>query len=120
MLIIFTFKLSGSLIDPELVEKLKAAKTPEEVIDLFEKAETKKDEEDKKAAEAKKAKEAAKAQGSSDDDNKPLIVGVTACINGIAHTYMAQEALIKEGKKRGIEVRIETNGSEGVKDKLNP
>lgn len=113
-------KLSGSLIDPELVEKLKAAKTPEEVIDLFEKAETKKDEEDKKAAEAKKAKEAAKAQGSSDDDNKPLIVGVTACINGIAHTYMAQEALIKEGKKRGIEVRIETNGSEGVKDKLTP
>ena len=90
-------KLSGLLIDPELVEKLKAAKTPEEVIDLFEKAETKKDEEDKKAAEAKKAKEAAKAQGSS-DDNKPLIVGVTACINGIAHTYMAQEALIKEGK----------------------
>ena len=112
-------KLSGLLIDPELVEKLKAAKTPEEVIDLFEKAETKKDEEDKKAAEAKKAKEAAKAQGSS-DDNKPLIVGVTACINGIAHTYMAQEALIKEGKKRGIEVRIETNGSEGVKDKLTP
>ncbi|WP_103658898.1 PTS fructose transporter subunit IIC, partial [Lactobacillus helveticus] len=110
----------SSLIDPELVEKLKAAKTPEEVIDLFEKAETKKDEEDKKAAEAKKAKEAAKAQGGSDDDNKPLIVGVTACINGIAHTYMAQEALIKEGKKRGIEVRIETNGSEGVKDKLTP
>ncbi|WP_172995677.1 PTS fructose transporter subunit IIC, partial [Lactobacillus helveticus] len=110
----------SSLIDPELVEKLKAAKTPEEVIDLFEKAETKKDEEDKKAVEAKKAKEAAKAQGGSDDDNKPLIVGVTACINGIAHTYMAQEALIKEGKKRGIEVRIETNGSEGVKDKLTP
>lgn len=71
------------MIDPELVEKLKATKTPEEVIDLFEKAEAKKDEEDKKAAEARKAKEAAKAQGSSDDDNKPLIVGVTACINGL-------------------------------------
>ncbi|NLD07092.1 MAG: PTS transporter subunit EIIA, partial [Lactobacillus sp.] len=114
-------KLSGLLIDPDLVEKLKATKTPEEVIDLFEKAEAKKDEEDKKAAEAKKAKEAAKAEGKNDDDdNKPLIVGVTACINGIAHTYMAQEALIKEGKKRGIEVRIETNGSEGVKDKLTP
>ena len=113
-------KLSGLLIDPDLVEALKNTKTPEEVIDLFEKAEAKKDEEDKKAAEAKKAKEAAKAQGTSDDDNKPLIVGVTACINGIAHTYMAQEALIKEGKKRGIEVRIETNGSEGVKDKLTP
>ena len=114
-------KLSGLLIDPDLVEKLKATKTPEEVIDLFEKAEAKKDEEDKKAAEAKKVKEAAKAEGKADDDdNKPLIVGVTACINGIAHTYMAQEALIKEGKKRGIEVRIETNGSEGVKDKLTP
>lgn len=114
-------KLSGLLIDPDLVEKLKATKTPEEVIDLFEKAEAKKDEEDKKAAEAKKAKETAKAEGKNDDDdNKPLIVGVTACINGIAHTYMAQEALIKEGKKRGIEVRIETNGSEGVKDKLTP
>ena len=113
-------KLSGLLIDPDLVEALKNAKTPEEVIDLFEKAEAKKDEEDKKAAEAKKAKEAAKAQGNSDDDSKPFIVGVTACINGIAHTYMAQEALIKEGKKRGIEVRIETNGSEGVKDKLTP
>lgn len=114
-------KLSGLLIDPDLVEKLKATKTPEEVIDLFEKAEAKKDEEDKKAAEAKKAKEAAKAEGKNDDDdNKPLIIGVTACINGIAHTYMAQEALIKEGKKRGIEVRIETNGSEGVKDKLTP
>ena len=92
-------KLSGLLIDPDLVEKLKATKTPEEVIDLFEKAEAKKDEEDKKAAEAKKVKEAAKAEGKADDDdNKPLIVGVTACINGIAHTYMAQEALIKEGK----------------------
>ncbi|MEK3546083.1 fructose-specific PTS transporter subunit EIIC [Lactobacillus crispatus] len=113
-------KLSGLLIDPDLVEALKNTKTPEEVIDLFEKAEAKKDEEDKKAAEAKKAKEAAKAQGNNDDENKPLIVGVTACINGIAHTYMAQEALIKEGKKRGIEVRIETNGSEGVKDKLTP
>ena len=75
------------------MKKLKATKTPEEVIDLFEKAEAKKDEEDKKAAEAKKAKEAAKAEGKNDDDdNKPLIVGVTACINGIAHTYMAQEA----------------------------
>ena len=61
-------KLSGLLIDPDLVEALKNTKTPEEVIDLFEKAEAKKDEEDKKAAEAKKAKEAAKAQGTSDDD----------------------------------------------------
>src|SRR5699024_12048740 len=65
-------KLSGLLIDPDLVEALKNTKTPEEVIDLFEKAEAKKDEEDKKEDEAKKAKEAAKAQGNNDDENKQI------------------------------------------------
>ncbi|WP_289762169.1 PTS fructose transporter subunit IIABC [Lactobacillus intestinalis] len=113
-------KLSGLLVNPDLVEELKKAQTPQEVIDLFENAEAKKDAEDKAAAEKKKKQEAAKAAGTSKEDEKPLIVGVTACINGIAHTYMAQEALIKAGEKRGIEVRIETNGSEGVKDKLTP
>ena len=105
-------KLSGLLIDPDLVNALKKAQTPEEVIQLFEDAEKQKDED----------KQAEKAQAASTSDSKkeekPLIVGVTACINGIAHTYMAQEALIKAGKKRGVDVRIETNGSEGVKDKL--
>jgi len=110
-------KLSGLLINPDLVEKLKGAKTPKEVIDLFEDAEAKKDAEDKAAAAKKKAE--AKNKNKS-EAKKPLIVGVTACINGIAHTYMAQEALIKAGKKKGIDVRIETNGSEGVKDKLTP
>lgn len=111
-------KLSGLLINPDLVAKLKQAQTPKEVIDLFEKAEIKKDAEDKAAAAKKKA--AAKKTAGSSKATKPLIVGVTACINGIAHTYMAQEALIKAGEKRGVEVRIETNGSEGVKDKLTP
>ena len=105
-------KLSGLLIDPDLVSALKEAQTPENVIQLFEDAEKQKDQD----------KQAEKAQAASTSDSKkeekPLIVGVTACINGIAHTYMAQEALIKAGKKRGVDVRIETNGSEGVKDKL--
>lgn len=100
-------KLSSLLINPDLVSALKKAKTPEEVIALFEEAEEKTD----------AAKKAENEKPVSDTD-QPLIVGVTACINGIAHTYMAQEALIKAGKKRGVEVRIETNGSEGVKDKL--
>ena len=105
-------KLSGLLIDPDLVNALKKAQTPEEVIQLFEDAEQQKD-------EAKKAeKEQAASASETKKEEKPLIVGVTACINGIAHTYMAQEALIKAGKKRGVDVRIETNGSEGVKDKL--
>lgn len=66
----------------------------------------------------KRKAEAAKEASKPASEQKPLIVGVTACINGIAHTYMAQEALIKAGKKLGVDVRIETNGSEGVKDKL--
>ncbi|MCX0291122.1 fructose-specific PTS transporter subunit EIIC [Lactobacillus kullabergensis] len=105
-------KLSGLLIDPDLVSALKEAQTPEKVIQLFEDAEKQKDQ-DKQAEKAQAA-----STNDSNKEEKPLIVGVTACINGIAHTYMAQEALIKAGKKRGVEVRIETNGSEGVKDKL--
>ncbi|MDF7638251.1 fructose-specific PTS transporter subunit EIIC [Lactobacillus sp. ESL0791] len=106
-------KLSGLLIDPDLVAALKKAQTPQEVLDLFEQAEAAKDAKDQAAAAKKEAE-----KGTVSD--KPLIVGVTACINGIAHTYMAQEALIKAGEKRGVDVRIETNGSEGVKDKLTP
>ena len=102
-------KLSSLLINPDVVSALKAATKPEEVIDIFKKADA-----EKRKAEA--AKEAAKPA----NEQKPLIVGVTACINGIAHTYMAQEALIKAGKKLGVDVRIETNGSEGVKDRLTP
>ena len=112
-------KLSSLLINPDVVNALKAATTPEEVIDIFKKAEAEKDAQDKAYAEKRKA-EAAKEASKPASEQKPLIVGVTACINGIAHTYMAQEALIKAGKKLGVDVRIETNGSEGVKDKLTP
>ncbi len=109
-------KLSSLLINPDLVEKLKAAKTADEVIDLFSQAEADKDKEDAEREVKLAAKKEAEAKAASDE--KPLIVGVTACINGIAHTYMAEEALIKAGEKRGVEVRIETNGSEGVKHEL--
>lgn len=109
-------KLSSLLINPDLVEKLKAAKTADEVIDLFSQAEADKDKEDAEREAKLAAKKEAEAKAASDE--KPLIVGVTACINGIAHTYMAEEALIKAGEKCGVEVRIETNGSEGVKHEL--
>lgn len=46
------------------------------------------------------------------------IVGVSACPTGIAHTYMAQEAIEKEGKKRGHDVKIETQGSMGIENEL--
>ena len=66
------------------------------------------------AEEAKKA-EAVKEAASSD---KPLIVAVTACTTGIAHTYMAEEALIKKGEEMGVTVRVETNGASGVGNRL--
>ncbi len=46
------------------------------------------------------------------------IVGVTACTTGIAHTYMAQEALEKECARRGYEVKIETQGGMGIDNEL--
>lgn len=46
------------------------------------------------------------------------IIGITACPTGIAHTYMAQECLEKEIKKRGIDVKIETQGGLGIENEL--
>ncbi len=46
------------------------------------------------------------------------IIGVVACPAGIAHTYMAAEALEKTGGKRGHDVKIETNGASGVENRL--
>ena len=47
------------------------------------------------------------------------IVAVTACPTGVAHTYMAQEAIEKECKKRGYEVKVETQGSMGIENELD-
>lgn len=47
------------------------------------------------------------------------IIGVCACPAGIAHTYMAAENLERQGKKLGIQVKIETNGSGGVENRLS-
>ncbi|MBS5937826.1 PTS fructose transporter subunit IIB [Clostridium sp.] len=47
------------------------------------------------------------------------VVGVTACPTGVAHTYMAQEALERECRKRGYEVKIETQGSIGIENELS-
>lgn len=46
------------------------------------------------------------------------VVAVTACPTGIAHTYMAQEAIEKECKKRGYQVKVETQGSMGIENEL--
>lgn len=58
------------------------------------------------------------AEKKEDGNVAYRVLGVTACPTGIAHTYMAAEALEKAGKKMGVSIKVETNGSGGVKNKL--
>ena len=102
-------ELSKYLMKPGFADKLRQASTPDQVIAAFDA-----EEQEAAAEEAKKA-ETVKEAASSD---KPLIVAVTACTTGIAHTYMAEEALIKKGEEMGVTVRVETNGASGVGNRL--
>ena len=102
-------ELSKYLMKPGFADKLRQSSTPDQVIAAFDA-----EEQEAAAEEAKKA-EAVKEAASSD---KPLIVAVTACTTGIAHTYMAEEALIKKGEEMGVTVRVETNGASGVGNRL--
>ena len=102
-------ELSKYLMKPGFADKLRQASNPDEVIATFNA------EEQEAVVEEAKKDEAAKEAVSSD---KPLIVAVTACTTGIAHTYMAEEALIKKGEEMGVTVRVETNGASGVGNRL--
>lgn len=99
-------RLMTVLMDEELREKLIAAKSKEEFLDLIDKTEK-----EKYPEEAEEKKESASGSGYK-------VLAVTACPTGIAHTYMAAEALEKAGKKLDISIKVETNGSGGAKNVL--
>ena len=103
--------LSRLLINPEFVDKLKSATTPEQVQQLFAEAEAQQE------ADAI-AEEQAASQAAAPNSDRPYLVAVTACPTGIAHTYMAEDALKKKAKELGIDIKVETNGSEGIKNRL--
>ena len=103
--------LSQVLMNPDVVNALKASTTPDQVQDIFAKAVAEKEAQNKAEEEAEK-------KAASVDSGRPYIVAVTACPNGIAHTYMAEENLKKAAKKLGVDIKVETNGSEGVKHRL--
>ncbi len=84
--------LSRLLVDPDFVAKLKEADSPEAVQELFQTAE------DQKAAE-EKAEQAKQAEAATVDPKSKFVIAVTACPTGIAHTYMAEDALKKKRKK---------------------
>lgn len=98
-------RLMQLLMDEEFTAKLKTAKTADEFLSIIDAKETEKFPDEAKAP-AKPAKKGYR------------VLAVTACPTGIAHTYMAAEALVKAGEKMGITVKVETNGSGGAKNVL--
>ena len=103
-------KLSVLLMDENFTSGLRNAKTVEEFLSVIDRAEAEKDaeEEKKNSADTKNAAE------EKNTENGKLILAVTGCPNGIAHTYMAREKLLETGEKFGWSVKIETQGSGGV------
>ncbi|MBQ4001769.1 MAG: PTS sugar transporter subunit IIA, partial [Lachnospiraceae bacterium] len=100
------------LMDMDFTASLKEAKTPEEFLALIDAKETEKFPEEAAAAAVEAVKEAAPEKKGFD------VLAVTACPTGIAHTYMAAEALQKAAEKMGITIKVETNGSGGAKNVL--
>ena len=103
-------RLSQLLLDDNFKEALENAKTADEVLEIINKAEAEKFAEEEK-------KDAVTAQAPT-DENAPYIIAATACPTGIAHTYMAAEALKKAADEMGINIKVETNGADGRKNVL--
>lgn len=95
-------KLTTFLIDDDFREAILNAKTPKQVISLINKKEIEEGEDINLEVEA--------TSGS--------ILAVTGCPTGIAHTYMAADALKKKAVEMGIDIKVQTNGSTGIKNKL--
>lgn len=99
-------KLSKLLLKEGFIDRLKASESPEDVYKTI----------DDYAEESEP--KVAPVETSSIYTEKPFILAVTACPTGIAHTYMAEEALKEQASKMGVDIKVETNGSDGVKNKL--
>ncbi|WP_456277751.1 PTS fructose transporter subunit IIABC [Bacillus sp. AK128] len=96
-------RLSSYLMDPAFRQRIESAKTKDEVI---------------QAIDEKEQAEAVDEQPISTGSR--LVLAVTACPTGIAHTYMAADSLKAKAKELGIDIKVQTNGSSGVKNKLTP
>ncbi len=97
-------RLSNLLMDENFKNDLIGAKSTEEFLSIIDKTEEARIQEEKKDEAPK--------------NEYPEILGVTGCPNGIAHTYMAEEALKKKAEEMGYTCKVETNGSGGIKNLL--
>lgn len=99
-------RLSTILMDEEFRNNLINATSVDEFISLIDKKEIEKfPQENTKENEVVESK-------------YPKVLAVTACPTGIAHTFMAAESLMKVGNKKGVSIKVETNGSSGAKNIL--
>ena len=105
-------RLSQLLLDDDFKAALENAATADEVVDIINKAEA-----EKFSGEEKK-EEVAEDESPQVSEDKPYIIAATACPTGIAHTYMAAEALKKAANEMGVNIKVETNGADGRKDVL--
>ncbi len=96
-------ELSQYLMKDGFADKLRQVTSADQVIELFDKA-------------SEKAEEPATVAPANESGD--FLVAVTACTTGIAHTYMAQEALQKVAAEMGVGIKVETNGASGVGNKL--
>ena len=96
-------ELSQYLMKDGFADKLRRVTSPDQVIELFDQA-------------SEKAEEVAVVEPANKGGD--FLVAVTACTTGIAHTYMAQEALQKVAAEMGVGIKVETNGASGVGNKL--
>ncbi|KQL42043.1 PTS fructose transporter subunit IIC [Bacillus sp. FJAT-25509] len=97
-------RLSSLLMDEEFRASLLSAKDANEIIQLIDQKEKSLNDENEETVIA--------------DTSRPLVLAVTACPTGIAHTYMAADALKAKARELNIDLKVETNGSTGIKNEL--
>lgn len=100
-------KLSMMLMDEEFAVNLRKAETPEEFLEIIDKADEEKKSVDERLADIGEA-----------DEGQIRILAVTSCPTGIAHTYMAAEGIEKAAKAKNCFIKVETRGSGGAKNVL--
>lgn len=103
-------RLSTILMDEDFRKNLMNSKSIDEFIKLIDKKENEKFPQEETTTQISSI--------STSSSNYPKVLAVTACPTGIAHTFMAAESLNKMGEKKGISIKVETNGSSGAKNIL--
>ena len=99
-------KLTKMLLNDDFTKGLLTCNNSDEIYALVDKY-------------SEKPQETNEIKNEVNNDKRKKILAVTACPTGIAHTYMAESALVEAAKKLGVEIKVETNGADGIKNHIN-